>query len=247
MQIPRIYQNQSIIEGQPCQLDSAGSRHLSTVLRLQVGARVILFNGLGGEYHGAITAVSNKLVTVTPEFFNEHDRASPVKVHLGQVIGKGDRMDFAIQKAVELGVSEITPLLSHRCEVRLKGPRLEKKLEQWRQLIIAACEQSGLNLLPTLNTPQPLTNWAAQVTAERKWILHTAEIPHSPFAGAIPKSVCVAIGPEGGFDDSEVETVHSHGFHAVTLGPRVWRTETAPAVILGLIQWHWGDFIETAT
>lgn len=242
MPTPRIFQNQPLLEGQTIRLDDNGSRHAGRVLRMQPGELLILFNGTGGEYHGSIVAVDKNSVSVSLDFFNEADRASPVHIHLGQVLGKGDHMDYALQKAVELGVSEITPLSSQHCEVSLKGERLQKKMQQWRHLLIAACEQSGLNLVPVLNPPLPLAQWCESVQAERKWLLHTDEMPGNPFEGDAPASLCFAVGPEGGFDDDEVALAKEHGFTAVTLGPRVWRTETAPVVMLSLIQMAWGDF-----
>ncbi|MAR89815.1 MAG: 16S rRNA (uracil(1498)-N(3))-methyltransferase [Pseudomonadota bacterium] len=243
MRTPRIFQNQPLLEGNTVQLDDNGSRHLSKVLRMGEGEPVILFNGTGGEYHGHIAGMDAKSVAVELTFFNEADRVAPVAVHLGQVLGKGDHMEYALQKAVELGVSEITPLLSQRCEVKLKGQRLAKKLEQWRHLLISACEQSGLNLIPTLHPPQTLAHWAEHQQADRKWILHTEALPTDPFTGEVPTSLCLAVGPEGGFSDDEVEQVKDFGFDAITLGPRVWRTETAPVVIMSLIQYRWGDFL----
>lgn len=242
MRTPRIFQNQSLLEGQTIELDDNGSRHIGKVLRMQPGDAVIVFNGTGGEYHGAISALDKKAVSVSLDFFNEFDRASPVHIHLGQVMGKGDHMDYALQKAVELGVGEITPLLSQHCEVSLKGERLEKKMQQWRHLLVSACEQSGLNIVPVLNPPAALNSWIENVSADRKWILHTEELPTNPFTGDAPQSVCVAIGPEGGFSDEEVAAAKEKGFDVITLGPRVWRTETAPVVILSLIQQAWGDF-----
>lgn len=242
MRTPRIFQNQPLIEGNTIELDDNGSRHIGKVLRMGEGDPVIIFNGTGGEYHGVIAAVDKKSVQVSLDFFNDTDRASPVHIHLGQVMGKGDHMDYALQKAVELGVSEITPLTSHHCEVSLKGERLDKKLQQWRHLLISACEQSGLNIVPVLNPPQPIHQWCESVQAERKWILHTEELPTNPFAEAAPASLCFAVGPEGGFNDEEVALAKEKGFTVVTLGPRVWRTETAPVVMLSLIQLAWGDF-----
>lgn len=242
MRTPRIYQNQPLIEGNSVELDENGSRHLARVLRLDTAAPVILFNGTGGEYHGQIEQIDNKKVTVFLDFFNEADRTSPIHIHLGQGISKGDHMDYALQKAVELGVSEITPLFSQHCTVKLKGQRLAKKVEQWRNLLIAACEQSGMNIIPTLNEPQPLDKWTEHTEADCKWILHTEDLPSNPFNGDAPKSVSFAVGPEGGFNEEEVEQAKEQGFRCITLGPRVWRTETAPVVMLSLLQMHWGDF-----
>jgi len=243
MRTPRIFQNLPLLEGNTVELDENGSRHLSRVLRLNVGDPVILFNGTGGEYHGHIADLGKKAVAVELTFFNEADRASPIHVHLGQVLGKNDRTDYALQKAVEMGVSEITPLISQRCEVKLNSQRMDRKLEQWRHLLIAACEQCGSNIVPVINPPMTLLRWAESVQAERKWILHTEELPANPFAAPAPESLCFAVGPEGGFADDEVEQVKDHGFDCITLGPRIWRTETAPVAMLSLIQLHWGDFL----
>lgn len=244
MHTPRIYQNQPLIEGTDIVLDDNGSRHIGKVLRKTVGEPLIVFNGTGGEYHGQIQEVSNKQVTSSLDFFNEVDRNGSIEIHLGQVMGKGNHMDYALQKAVELGVSEITPLTSAHCEVRLKGQRLEKKMEQWRHLLISACEQSGLNILPTLHPPVTITQWAETVDTELKWVLHTDGLPENPFDTEKPASVCFTVGPEGGFSDEEIDQLKASDFQSVTLGPRVWRTETAPVVMLSLIQLTWGDFIE---
>lgn len=242
MRTPRIFQDMPLLEGQTVTLNDSGSHHLAKVLRKSVEDSVILFNGMGGEYHGQITDVGSKSVQVSLDFFVEADRAAPFHIHLGQVLGKGDHMDYALQKAVELGVREITPLFSHHCEVRLKGPRLAKKMEQWHHLLVSACEQSGLNIIPTLNPPVSLLQWAEQIETERKWILHTDDLPGNPFQGEAPESLCFAVGPEGGFSDEEVEQVKDFGFDCITLGPRVLRTETAPVVVLSLLQLAWGDF-----
>lgn len=244
MKIPRIFQEIPLLENTTITMTEAGSHHVAQVLRMTPGEQVLLFNGTGGEYFGEIVAVSKRSVEVQLTYFNEVDRTSPLAVHMGQVIGKGDHMDYAIQKAVELGVSEITPLFSRRCEVRLSGERLEKKVQQWQNLVISACEQSGLNIVPRVNAPVSLETWVSAVQAERKWILHTEGEPWNPFAGDGPASLAFAVGPEGGFDDTEIATAKDLGFDCVTLGPRVWRTETAPVVLLSLLQYHWGDLKE---
>lgn len=241
MRIPRIYQEIPLIEGTTVTLDAAGSHHLGQVLRIQTGEQVMLFNGTGGEYFGDVVGLGKRGVDIHLTYFNDTDRASPLHVHLGQVMGKGDRMDYAVQKAVELGVTEITPLSSHRCEVRLQGDRLIKKQQQWQQLVIAACEQSGMNIVPRVHTPIPLADWLAKVDAECRWLLHTDGDHTSVFNREAPASIALAIGPEGGFDDEEAQLAKEKGFSCVTVGPRIWRTETAPVVMLSLLQHHWGD------
>lgn len=244
MKIPRIFQEIPLLENTTVTLTDAGSHHVAQVLRMKPGEQVLLFNGTGGEYFGEIAAINKRSVEVLLTFFNEVDRTSPLAVHLGQAMGKGDHMDYALQKAVELGVSEITPLFSRRCEVRLSGERLEKKVQQWQHLVLSACEQSGLNIIPRVNPPCAFDTWITSVQADRKWILHTEGEPWNPFDAEAPASLAFAVGPEGGFDDMEIATAKDLGFDCVTLGPRVWRTETAPVVILSLLQYHWGDLKE---
>ncbi|CBL47260.1 Protein of unknown function (DUF558) [gamma proteobacterium HdN1] len=241
MRIPRIFQEIPLLEGTKVTLTESGSHHVTQVLRMKPGDQVLLFNGTGGEYFGEIEATGKRGVEVLLTYFNEVDRASPLSVHLGQVIGKGERFDYAIQKAVELGVTEITPLFSRRCEVKLNGPRLDKKLQQWKHLAVAACEQSGLNIIPQIHAPVALAEWAETVQADARWILHTEGEPHNPFTQQAPQSLAFAVGPEGGFEDTEVSSVRERGFDCVSMGPRIWRTETAPVVMLSLLQYHWGD------
>ncbi|MDX1695279.1 MAG: 16S rRNA (uracil(1498)-N(3))-methyltransferase [Ketobacteraceae bacterium] len=243
MRNPRIYQPMPISVGDHLQLDEKGSHHVGKVLRMQAGQAVRLFNGEGGEYQATIMAVDKKNVLVDIESFSEADHLSPLPVHLGQVISRGERMDYALQKAVELGVSEITPLYSMRCEVKLSGSRLEKRMQQWQHLIISACEQCGLNRLPEIHPPKVALQWFADADASLKWLLHPGQTPLKLFIEKEPpESVCLAIGPEGGFDDSEVAAAKAAGFQAVAIGPRVLRTETAPIAALSLLQFQWGDF-----
>ena len=243
MRNPRIYQDLPISVGQQLQLDEKGSHHVGKVLRMQAGQPLRLFNGEGGEYQATVLAVDKKNVLVEVTAFQEDDHQSPLHVHLGQVISRGERMDYALQKAVELGVSEITPLFSMRCEVKLSGARLEKRMQQWQHLIISACEQCGLNQLPRLNPPQVALQWFEHCNASLKWLLHPGETPLKLLLDSDkPDAVCLAIGPEGGFDDSEIAGAKQSGFQPVAIGPRVFRTETAPIAALSLLQYQWGDF-----
>jgi len=206
---------------------------------------IIVFNGMGGEYRGTIHSVSKKEITVKFDHWSEHNRASNLHIHLGQVISRGERMDYSIQKSVELGVTEITPLFSRRCEVKLRGPRLEKRLIHWKNLVISACEQSGLNKLPRVNPPANLSEWAAETNSTPKYILHPGKQSSPAFLTQklekLPESVTVLAGPEGGFDDHELRQAEQQGFQYITLGPRVFRTETAAVVMLSLLQATWGD------
>ena len=244
MRNPRIYQPYPLAVGKTITLDEGGSRHIGKVLRMQAGERLTLFNGEGGEFSANITEAGKKTVSVSIESKTEANKASPLAIHLGQVMSRGDRMDYAIQKSVELGVETITPLYSHRCEVKLAPQRIEKRLQQWRQQVIGACEQCGLNRVPVINNPLSITAWCQQTTSERRFILH----PGDKTAKSLfqtekkPVSVALAIGPEGGFDNDEISIAEQHHFQCLALGPRVFRTETAPVVMLSLLQYYWGDF-----
>lgn len=243
MRIPRIYQPQPLAVNTQVQLDEQGGNHIGKVLRMQANQKLVLFNGEGGEYQATILAVSKKNVLVHIDEFLENNNQSPLHIHLGQVISRGDRMDYALQKAVELGVSEITPLFSMRCEVKLNGPRLEKKMQQWQHLIISACEQCGLNLPPKLNLPQVAIKWFKEANSDFKWLLHPGETPLKLLLeDKKPQSVCVAIGPEGGFENEEIQLAKEADFTIAAVGPRVFRTETAPVAALSLLQYEWGDF-----
>ena len=222
------------------ELPEAQAHYIGRVLRLAPGAAEQLFDGSGREYLGELVEVGKKSVSV--ELHEAFDGlAEPaLRIHLGQCLSRGELMDWAIQKATELGVAEITPLVSERCEVRLKDERADKRLAHWRQIAISACEQCGRSVLPVIHAPVSLDDWQRQVQAELKLVLHPVAEPLASHAR--PSSLAFLIGPEGGLSDAEVEQAKHHGFHAARLGPRVLRTETAPVVALSVAQQLWGDF-----
>ncbi|GAA6151705.1 16S rRNA (uracil(1498)-N(3))-methyltransferase [Pseudoteredinibacter isoporae] len=241
MRIPRIYTPQQLQIGSTIRLEEAASRHLGKVLRMTPGRELILFNAQGGEYSAIIHEVGKKVTQVTITEHNTDDRESPLHSHLAIGVSRGDRMDWVLQKACELGVSEITPLFTERTEVKLSGPRLEKKHQHWQQILISACEQCQRNRLPQLRSPLALGTFLSQPLDGEKWVLH-----HRDSEGLDPgKSVdkaCILIGPEGGLSETEIDSAREAGFAPLTLGPRVMRTETAPLVALSLLQQYWGDF-----
>jgi 16S rRNA (uracil1498-N3)-methyltransferase len=222
------------------ELPEAQAHYIGRVLRLAPGAAVQLFDGSGQEYLGELAEVGKKSVSVELREVFDGLAESPLRIHLGQGLSRGERMDWAIQKATELGVAEITPLVSERCEVRLKDERADKRLAHWRQITISACEQCGRSVLPVIHAPLNLDDWQRQVQAELKLVLHPVAEPLARHAR--PSSLAFLIGPEGGLSEAEVEQAKSHGFHAARLGPRVLRTETAPVVALSVAQQLWGDF-----
>jgi len=241
MRTIRIYVSELLATNSDIQLSGTAANHIAKVLRMSEGDPLVLFNGSGNEYHCTITVLSKKQVCAHINSEQSVPRASPLGIHLGQVISRGDRMDFAIQKATELGVTEITPLFSERCEVKLKGDRLEKKLGHWQQIAISACEQSYRNTVPIIHPARPVTEWISQQDQTLKLVLH----PHSPVqleTISKPETVSILIGPEGGFSETEVKSFEDYQFKSIALGPRVLRTETAPIVAISVLQYQWGDF-----
>ncbi len=241
MRIPRIYTRQTLSTDAIITLEEAPSRHIAKVLRMQVGRELVLFDGSGGEYRAQISEVSKKSVQVQLTDFCEEDRQSPLAVELAIGMSRGERMDWVIQKATELGVTAITPLFSERTEVKLNGERLTKKQEHWRQVAISACEQCQRNILPSINPAQQLDDWLSTTEAELKLVLHHRS-DKSLQDHRQPQSLALLIGPEGGLSSDEITRAQDKGFQPLTLGPRVLRTETAPIAALSLAQLLWGDF-----
>lgn len=241
MRNPRIHCPQPLHGGATITLAAEASHHIGRVLRMQAGQPLTLFNGDGSEYPATIAAVDKRQVTVTLGEALLAPRASPLAVHLGIAISKGERMDWVIQKATELGVAQITPLDSERVEVRLHGERADKKLAHWSGIAVAACEQSARNRLPLLEPIQPLEQWLAQVQAQCKYVLDHRSAQPLDTGAAKPDSVALLIGPEGGLSEREIDAARRHGFSALQLGPRVLRTETAPLAALSILQFLWGD------
>ncbi len=220
-------------------LPETAAHYIGRVLRLSNGSAVQLFDGSGQEYLGELVEVGKKQVRVELRQQLAGQPESPLQIHLGQGLSRGERMDWAIQKATELGVAQITPLISERCEVRLNDERADKRLAHWRQIAISACEQCGRSVVPTIHPPQQLGDWLP-VEAELKLVLHPVAAPLTSHAQ--PRTLAFLIGPEGGLSEHEVEQAQQAGFQAARLGPRVLRTETAPVVALSVAQQLWGDF-----
>jgi 16S rRNA (uracil1498-N3)-methyltransferase len=241
MRVPRIYTAQPLSAGARLALETDAAHHLARVLRMPVDAQLVLFNGDGAEYPARIAAIDKKNVVVTIERADASERESPLQIHLGIAVSKGERMDWVIQKATELGVTQISPLQSERVEVRLHGEREEKKRAHWQAITVAACEQCQRNRLPVVNTTQPLAGWLDAVVADEKFVLHHRSDTALADAVAKPRSVALLIGPEGGLSDSEIAQAERSGFNSLRLGPRVLRTETAPLAALSVLQFLWGD------
>jgi len=242
VRVTRNFTDQPLQAGGDIELGKEAARHLITVLRLQAGDPLVLFNGVGGEYAGVITAVSAKSVRVRIGEHDPDDRESPLRTFLGIGISRGDRFDWVLQKATELGVSEIFPLYTERTEVKLKGDREDKKLRHWRQILISACEQSGRNRIPLLHAPQGLREWFAVEAGCKLLLHHRSNTTLKSLADTKHTAAALLIGPEGGLSSNEIEQGMAAGFQSLTVGPRVFRTETAPLVVLSILQGMWGDF-----
>ena len=229
----RIYQKSKLSVGDTVQLDKPASQHVLNVLRLRVGEELILFNGEGGEYHAKISGQTKQLAELSILAFDPVDRESALAIHLGQCLSRGERMDYAIQKSVEVGVAEITPLLSSRCNVKLADERIEKRLAHWQNIIISACEQSGRTRIPILHPPVELKDWVPQC----KGLSFVADFQQNPIVhDSSIKQVNLLIGPEGGLTNDEIHFAHQHQFQSLSLGQLTLRTETAPIVAMTRLQ-----------
>jgi 16S rRNA (uracil1498-N3)-methyltransferase len=222
------------------ELPEAQAHYIGRVLRMAEGDALQVFDGSGSEFRGTLLEVGKKRVRVNLDEQLAGQTESPLKIHLGQGLSRGERMDWAIQKATELGVTEITPIISERCEVRLKDERAEKRQMHWQQIASSACEQCGRSVVPVIHPPLALADWLKQTQADLKLVLHPVAAPLTSHDK--PATLAFLIGPEGGLNDAEVEHAQNAGFHAARLGPRVLRTETAPIVALSVAQQLWGDF-----
>jgi len=243
MSAPRFYCNAKLGPGVQLELPENAAHHASRVLRLKAGDQAVLFNGDGSDYLVDLLRVGKEGVTAKIREWSIIERESPLQVTLAQAISSGDRMDFTLQKAVELGVGAIQPLAAERSVVKLAGERAEKRREHWQNVVVSACEQSGRAVVPQVGAPTPLVNWLGAMPD------FTRKIMLSPTADQtlhdLPKPtghICLLIGCEGGFAPPEVKAAESVGFTPVRLGPRVLRTESAALAALAAMQTLWGDF-----
>jgi 16S rRNA (uracil1498-N3)-methyltransferase len=240
----RLLVSGALINGAEFELGGDRARYLGKVLRARLGEAITVFNGEGLEWPATVTRISKSAVGLELGESFEAGTESHLKIHLVQGISRGERMDFVVQKATELGVKRITPVLTEYGVVKLNAERSEKRREHWQKIANNACEQSGRTRFPLIDTPLLLKNWFGakpdKVDAELI-LVPGAATPLSSIPVPDTK-VCVMIGPEGGFSDIEYEDAAVCGFKAVTLGPRVLRTETAAIAALAVLQSLWGDF-----
>jgi 16S rRNA (uracil1498-N3)-methyltransferase len=241
---PRIYTPETLAAGARVVLTGSGAHHLARVLRAQPGATVTLFNGDGYEYAGRIASITREAVDVAIESQRTPVRESTREVVLVQGVSRGERMDYAIQKAVELGVTAIVPVLTERSVVRLDGERAQKRRTHWLSVAISACEQAGRLRVPSIAQPQALSSWlgvGALAAGDSGLVLDPAADRGIAELPAPRGRVVLAIGPEGGLSTAEIGQFDRAGFTGMRLGPRILRTETAAVAALSAVQLLWGD------
>lgn len=241
MRIPRIFHPEPLSANSRLALDANAARHVGRVLRLREGDTLTLFDGCGGEYPATIVELGKRALWVACKDKVDSECESPLQITLAQGVSRGERMDYTIQKAVELGISTIVPLDTEHSVVSLKGDRLQKKLEHWRGVIVSACEQCGRNTLPQLLPLTSLQEWLRQPSTGLQLLLdHRAGSGVSSLQP--PQGGCtLLVGPEGGLSEQERHAAINSGYQGMRLGPRVLRTETAALTALSLLQSRWGD------
>jgi 16S rRNA (uracil1498-N3)-methyltransferase len=271
VRLTRIYVDAVLTAGSIVELPAVTASHLAKVLRARSGDELILFSGDGREYSGEVESVRGSKVSAAVGRSREVDRESPLSITLVQCVPRGDRMDFIVQKATELGVARIVPVLSQRSVVRLDAAQADSKAAHWRAVVINACEQCGRNRLPLVEAPRPLEQYLATAppaapaggarlllepesdigvgaalapgtAAPGAALAPGAAAPGAPASGAAaPRAIEIAIGPEGGFAAEELEMFRLCGFAAMRFGPRVLRTETAAIAAITALQSRFGD------
>ena len=235
--MPRFFIEAGLAVDTHVELTETVFHHWVKVLRAKVGESATLFNGQGGEYEVTLADIQKKSASVLVNSFNPDDRTPAFSTLLGQVMSKGDRMDYAIQKAVELGVSQIQLLTSERCEMRLKYDRDQKKIDHWQGIAIAACEQCGMNRVPEILAPLALADWLTTELPTTKLVLAPNKDQINVLENVTP-NIALLIGPEGGLSASEIELSNKVGFINWCIGNRVLRTETAPIVALSILNYN---------
>ncbi|KFK93413.1 MULTISPECIES: 16S rRNA (uracil(1498)-N(3))-methyltransferase [unclassified Serratia (in: enterobacteria)] len=241
MRIPRIYHPDLLRTNAEIALSEDAANHVGRVLRMNTGQALQLFDGSNQVFDAEITQVNKKNVLVHVSAGQLEDRESPLNLHLGQVISRGEKMEFTIQKSIELGVNVITPLFSERCGVKLDGERMAKKLQQWQKIAIAACEQCGRNRIPEIREAMQLEAWCAEQDGSLKLNLHPRANQSINTLPLPVDHVRLLIGPEGGLSAEEITMTTGYGFTDILLGPRVLRTETTALTAITALQVRFGD------
>lgn len=243
MSISRFFHPDLPPHAKHVELPPGSAHHAAKVLRLQAGDPIVLFDGTGGEYPATISRIGKQQVTVDIAPWREMECESPLHITLVQALSSGDKMDFTLQKAVELGIAAIQPIASERSVVKLSGERAEKRVRHWQQIVVSACEQCGRNRVPEVAPILSLNDWLGKPATPG------VRLTLAPGAAAglreLPRPdgpITLLIGPEGGLSPGEIKAAAGCGFTPMRLGPRVLRTETAALAALAAMQAVWGDF-----
>ena len=244
MNMPRFYCREALSPGAHVELPEPVARHAVRVLRLPPGAPMVLFDGRGGEYLAHIQRIERDRVLAELGAWREIERESPLSITLVQALQAGEKMDYTIQKAVELGVRHIVPVESRRSVMRLAGERAGKRVAHWQGVVASACEQCGRNQVPLVAPLEKLENWLARPAPAGLRLMLAPDAEQTLVALPPATEIQLLIGSEGGLDPQEMIAARQAGFQAVRLGPRVLRTETAGLAALAAMQALWGDFRE---
>ncbi len=243
MRITRCFIDQELKLNQDLILPEVTGNHLVRVLRYKIGDHFHLFNGNGSDYPSEITSIEKKFVRARINTKLTCDNESPLKIHLFQSIARGDKMDWILQKATELGIHAITPIISDRTEVKLDSERSDKKIMHWLGVIRSACEQSGRAVIPTINMPISLNQIDTVTQNDQAYFLDPrAKLRVKLLNAEICKPLHLAIGPEGGFTERDIHLLQLANFHGITIGPRILRTETAGIAMIAAMQAQFGDW-----
>lgn len=240
MRIHRVYTDQALEPGTQLTLDGPQAHYLGRVLRVAPGQVIVLFNGDGRDYACDVREAGRNSLALDVRSRLPAKPESPLHITVVQAVSRGERMDQTLQKCTELGAAAFQPVWSERVEVRLKGAKLEKRQQHWDGVVISACEQSGRAVVPTVKPALPLTDWLRAPSAGVRLVL--APGAERGLAAVSPgKPVELAVGPEGGFSDAEIDLLVAKGVQAVSLGPRILRTETAAPAAVAILQALGGD------
>lgn len=239
--MPRFHVPQALAAGQQLELPSDVAHHIN-VVRMEPGDTLTLFNGDGGEYTAVLTEVQKKKAWAEVKVFDPREAELPFAVTLAQALPEGTKMDWIIEKAIELGVAGIQPLAARRCVVRLSAERAEKKLEHWNGIVVSASEQCGRNRLASVAAPLEFKDWIAQQDLHKRVILTPrATESLADWARHQPaQALSIMVGPEGGFSDEEEAEALRRGALPLSIGPRVLRTETAALAAVSILSAAWG-------
>lgn len=241
MRKTRVYTPQPLTPGQQVELEPGPAHHLANVLRMKPGRELVLFNGKGGEYQALILSIGKRRVLVEILLHSPREAESSLRIVLAQGLPRGERMDYVTQKAVELGVAELVPLITERSVARTDDARTRRRQAHLQSVAIAACEQCGRNQVPRVHYPLPLDTWLEDELPQIRLALdpdgdHTLTQLHEA-----PRDLALLAGPEGGLSAEEYRLAAARGFRGLRIGPRVLRTETAALVAVTAVQLRWGD------